>query len=68
MRLTNSDIKKVQEAHDNLSALIKAVRGNNSIDRKAVRGVMKNLEIIRSAAGELELDFQQRLLEESGEG
>ncbi len=64
MRLTDGDRMKLQDAHVNLNVLIKAFDTHELIDRKIARSLMRNLEKIRSAVAELELDFHQRLIEE----
>lgn len=65
MRLTDGDRVKLHEAHANLNVLINVFRSNEGVDRKIARGMMKNLEKVRSAVSELELEFHQRLIEET---
>jgi hypothetical protein len=64
MRLTDGDRMKLKDAHTNLNVLIKAFNNTNLIDRKIARGLMRNLEKIRSAVAELELEFHYRLIDE----
>jgi hypothetical protein len=65
MRLTDGDRIKLHDAHKNLSVLINVFRSTKKVDRKIARGMMRNLEKVRSAVSELELEFHQRLIEES---
>lgn len=64
MKLTAGNRLKLREAHKNLDVLMKAFNKHVLIDRKVARSLMRNLENIRSAVSEIELDFHQRLIEE----
>lgn len=67
MRLTDGDRVKLHDAYKNLNALISVFRQNKRVDRKIVRGLMKNLAKVQSAVSELELEFHRRLIDETKE-